>query len=159
MDNNRTPVRRHVDLDMASNPPTRMRLRPPEKQRITVKLEMLKSIHETADGVILWVVLVLDSLYQVARVETAVISDKLFQYVDSLPNDLKGFSGQMDQTSTSTILSAAHWTAHSRLMWINVAGEIARFPAKALCDALAITTEWNAQCPEAEALNVNLDQR
>jgi hypothetical protein len=98
-------------------------------------------ILEAAENVILWVVLVLDSLYKLARVEPIVTEEKLVACVEQLPWDLNEFYRLMVEELTDTVSKSALRTARAILMWIYVANRVQGLTLEELWDALAISQQ------------------
>jgi len=91
-----------------------------------------RAILEGAENVILWVVLVLDSLYKLARIEPVVTGEKLIACVKQLPWDLNKFYSQMVGELANTVSKSALGTARVVLMWIHVANRVQGFTLKEL---------------------------
>lgn len=100
-----------------------------------------KKIRERAAGVILWVVLVFDSVFKFAKREPLAKLEDLMSCIAELPRDINDFYSQMIKDLTDTMSDPALRTARKALMWINTASQFRAFTMEELWDALAASSD------------------
>lgn len=99
-----------------------------------------KYIRERAAGVILWVVLIFDSVYKFVRRQPLVTLHDIISCIEELPRDIDCFYGQMVKDLAETMSHEALHTARQALMWINAASQFKAFTMEELWDALAASS-------------------
>ncbi|KAG8162027.1 hypothetical protein KVR01_007792 [Diaporthe batatas] len=99
------------------------------------------NIRERAAGVILWVVLVFDSIFKLVKKQPVATLEHLMSCVAELPRDIDALYGQMVKDLTETMSGPALGTARQALMWINTASEFRAFTMEELWDALAASSQ------------------
>lgn len=111
-------------------------------QRDSLNLDLLgNNIRDRAAGVVLWVVLVFDSLFKYIKREPIITLERLMSCAAELPHDIDAFYGRMVIDLAEMTSPAALRTARAALMWINVASQYKPFTMEELWDALAASPE------------------
>ncbi|KAI7787598.1 hypothetical protein LA080_014967 [Diaporthe eres] len=122
----------------------------------SLNLEILgKNIRERAAGVILWVVLVFDSLFKFAKREPLATLENFTTCITELPRNIDALYSQMVKDLTDTMSDSTLLTARKALMWINTASQFRAFTMEELWDALAASSEElndSNSRPSAQAL-------
>lgn len=95
-------------------------------------------LREKSNGVILWLVLVFESLCKVVKSEITISVDELASYISQFPIEIQPVYTQMVEELSSRLSSNGLKKARSALMWINVAPQTKQFTLSELWDALAI---------------------
>ena len=101
-------------------------------------VDLENTLTEKANGVILWVVLVLNSLLEYVEEECITTFEDLVRRVDYTPLELTTFYDDMVEVLKSRMSISALGKARAALMWINSANELKRFTLGELWDALAV---------------------
>lgn len=100
-----------------------------------------ENIRERAAGVILWVVLVFDSLFKFVKREPVVTIKSLMSCTTELPRDIDAFYSQMINDLAVSISPSAQGIARQALIWINTASQFKAFTMEELWDALAASSQ------------------
>lgn len=100
-----------------------------------------KYIRERAAGVILWVVLIFDSVYKFVKRQPLVTLHDVISCIEELPRDIDCFYSQMVKDLAETMSHEALHTARQALMWINTASQFKAFTMEELWDALAASSQ------------------
>lgn len=100
-----------------------------------------KYIRERAAGVILWVVLIFDSVYKFVERHPLVTLHDVISCIEERPRDIDCFYGQMIKDLAETMSHEALHTARQALMWINTASQFKAFTMEELWDALAASSQ------------------
>lgn len=96
------------------------------------------ALREKSNGVILWVVLVFESLYKYVKKEVTVTVEDLTSFIDRFPSEIDPVYSQMAQELTSKRSESGLRKARAILMWINVASQMKPLTLAELWDAFAI---------------------
>lgn len=100
-----------------------------------------KYIRERAAGVILWVVLIFDSVYKFVKRQPLVTLHDVISCIEERPRDIDCFYSQMVKDLAETMSHEALHTARQALMWINTASQFRAFTMEELWDALAASSQ------------------
>jgi ABC-type dipeptide/oligopeptide/nickel transport system ATPase component len=99
-----------------------------------------KNIRERAEGVILWVVLVFDSIYKFVKREPLTTIEDLMSCVAELPPDIDALYSQMVKDLADTMSDHALGNARQALMWIDTVSQLRAFTLGELWDAMAASS-------------------
>lgn len=123
-------------------------------------LEVLgKAIRERAAGVMLWVVLVFDSVFKFAKRNPLAKLEDLMSCIAELPRDINDFYSQMVKDLKDTMSDPALRTARKALMWINTANQFRALTMEELWDALAASSDELGDSGSASSRRALIDGR
>ena len=124
-------------------PPKRKRNRPYNSEQIatqeTVALEQLRAeLLSRANGVVLWIVLVIDTLLSTIRREIMFTFKELGERVKCLPFDLNRLYKEFIKDLGKALDPSGLAKARKTLMWASAASELKPFTLEEVWDALAV---------------------
>ena len=137
------PLVQHGVPKNPRRPPKRKRNRPcnPEQiaaQEIAALEELRADLNSRANGVVLWIVLVIDTLMSTIQREIMFTFKELQERVKCLPLDLKRLYKEFVQDLEKTLDPSGLAKARKTLMWVSAASELKPFTIEEVWDALAI---------------------
>jgi hypothetical protein len=143
------PVQRHVPKNV-TEPRKRKRKMPPYLKRIQAQeksaLEDLRhSLLSQANGVILWVVLLIDTLVNFTQSESMFTFAELREKAKQLPVDLDQVYQEVVLSLKAKLTPDGLAKARKTLMWISAASEVKSVTLEELWDALAVTFDGFTQ--------------
>jgi hypothetical protein len=124
-------------------PPKRKRNRPYNPEQIaaqeTLALEQLRAdLLSRANGVVLWIVLVIDTLTSTIQREIMFTFKELGERVKCLPLDLNRLYNEFVKDLEKALDPSGLAKARKTLMWVSAASELKPFTLEEVWDALAV---------------------
>jgi hypothetical protein len=116
-------------------------------------------LRENSNGVILWLVLMFESLYKLAKSDITISDTELASYIGQFPSEIEPVYTQMVEELSSRLSENGLRKARTILMWVNVVSQTKQFTLAELWDALAIPEDALEYSAEAADANLILNRR